>query len=260
MPVKVLDKADFRPKPADELAGLFGRKVPLGSREFDTLKRESRARAFRVLGVNKVQLVQRAMAEVQKGIRDGLGIREIQLRLMRIFSEEGVQAPPMHYLRLVMRQNQLGTYNIARKRMLDSPAVTAALPYRMYLTVGNGRPGVNNVRDEHAKFHGLVFAWDDPFWDHFHPPWGWNCRCFTRAVSRSEVERSNLTVWSYAGGSLRPADPESKAAPVEAEPDPEFDFERDQLFERGLLQTLDPVLRGFLDDLLEKAERDALKN
>lgn len=260
MSVGLLTTTDFKPKPQGEAAALFGRKVPLASNEFDLLKRESRARAFRIAGINKVQLIQKAMDEVKRSIRDGVGMRETQLRLMRIFSEEGVDQLPLHRLRLVMRQNELTTYNVARKRTLDSPAVTAAFPYRMYLTVGNGVPGVNNVRETHARFHGVILRWDDPFWQHFHPPWGWNCRCFTRPVSQDEIDRSNLGVCTYAGGALTPVDPNVKRKPIEAEPDPAFDFDRDQLFDAYFLRQVDQRLRGFLEKQLEDAEREALRN
>lgn len=260
MSVMLLRTTDFKSKPATEAAAVLGRKVPLSSNEFDLLKRESRARAFRIAGINKVQLIQKAMDEVTRSIRDGVGLRETQLRLMRLFSEEGLQQFPMHRLRLVMRQNELGAYNVARKRMLDSPAVTAAFPYRMYVTVGNGIAGVNNVRETHARFHGLVFAWDDSFWSHFHPPWGYNCRCFTRPVSADEVDRSRHTVWTYVGGALAPLDPTSKRNPVDAEPEPEFDFDRDQTLSPFFLGQVDRRLREFLDKQLEAAEREALRN
>ncbi len=85
-------------------------------------------------------------------------------------------------------------YACARKRTLDSPAVTRAFPYRMYSTVGNGQPGVNDVRPEHARLHGLVFAYDDPFWKYHEPPWDDGCRCYFRAASQDEVDRNELVV------------------------------------------------------------------
>ncbi len=82
----------------------------------------------------------------------------------------------------------------ARDGTLDSPAVVESYPWRMYRTVGNGTAGVNDVRPEHARLHGLLFAWNDPFWEYHDPPWGDGCRCYFRAVSQLELERSQLTV------------------------------------------------------------------
>ena len=41
-----------------------------------------------------------------------------------------------------------------------------------YVTMGD-----NRVRDEHAQLDGVVRQKDDPFWDTYWPPNGWNCRC-----------------------------------------------------------------------------------
>lgn len=44
-----------------------------------------------------------------------------------------------------------------------------------YYTIGDGR-----VREEHRVLHGTVLPVDDPFWDSYYPPNGWNCRCYVR--------------------------------------------------------------------------------
>lgn len=45
-------------------------------------------------------------------------------------------------------------------------------PMLMYKTQGD-----DLVRDEHEAMEGIVKAVDDPFWDTFYPPNGFNCRC-----------------------------------------------------------------------------------
>lgn len=46
-----------------------------------------------------------------------------------------------------------------------------------YYTVGDDR-----VRDEHALLDGVTRKKDDPFWERFWPPNGWNCRCQAVAI------------------------------------------------------------------------------
>lgn len=45
-------------------------------------------------------------------------------------------------------------------------------PYLQYVTANDGR-----VRPEHAALNGIVKKVDDPFWNSYMPPNGWNCRC-----------------------------------------------------------------------------------
>ena len=46
------------------------------------------------------------------------------------------------------------------------------LPMLKYQTVGDAR-----VRPEHAELDNIVKPVDDPFWDSYMPPNGYNCRC-----------------------------------------------------------------------------------
>ena len=47
-------------------------------------------------------------------------------------------------------------------------------PNLKYMTVGDAR-----VRPEHEKLNGVIKPLEDPFWDDYYPPNGWNCRCYT---------------------------------------------------------------------------------
>lgn len=47
------------------------------------------------------------------------------------------------------------------------------LPYLTYRTVGD-----SNVRDSHAKLHGITLPVDHSFWDTHKSPNGFRCRCW----------------------------------------------------------------------------------
>ena len=56
-----------------------------------------------------------------------------------------------------------------------------------------------STRPEHAMLNGLVYRYDDPFWQSFYPPNGWRCRCRVVALSDYNVQKKNRTVSSSAG-------------------------------------------------------------
>ena len=157
----------------DAAARFFAKKTPLSSAAFEKLSKENRARAFRIAGLHKVNLVQRARDVVHRGIRDGTPWPDIRRELAAIFETGKVPTPSLARLRTMFRQNTLHAYNAARVQVLDDPEMKLFFPFRQYLTVGNGSAGVNNVRTTHAALHGKVFRADDPFWGLFTPPWEW---------------------------------------------------------------------------------------
>ncbi len=55
-------------------------------------------------------------------------------------------------------------------------------PYLRYVAVMDER-----TRDEHAELNGIVLSVDDPFWDEYYPPNGWNCRCGVEQLTEDEA-------------------------------------------------------------------------
>lgn len=58
--------------------------------------------------------------------------------------------------------------------------------YLQYRTAKDER-----VREEHAILDGITLPMDDPFWDEYYVPLGWNCRCQVVQVSKKRYEPSN---------------------------------------------------------------------
>ena len=194
MTLSALTRTDFEPFGANEAAKRFARKVPVPSDVFDKLTARHKANAFRVAGVHTARLIQQARTIVARAIQDGSDFRDVQLRLLGIFDAEKTEAPPISRLRLMFQQNAMQAYNDARRDLLDDDRITSAFPFRQYLTVGNGTAGVRGVRPEHAALHGLVFRWDDPFWDAHTPPWDFGCRCTIAALTAGQVKPMGVKV------------------------------------------------------------------
>jgi hypothetical protein len=250
MAVTALVKDDFKVKGHVEAARFFGKKTALKSWQFEQLSAANRARAFRIAGVERLRLVQQVRNFIKKAIEDGTPWRDVLNKMEALFGTAGVPKPSLARLRTVYRSNTLHAYAVARNEVLNDPEVVRGFPFRQYLSVGNGRPGVNNVRDVHAGFHAKIFRHDDPFWAHFSPPWEWGCRCFVVALTAGQVGRK--TVWTYKGGALVPVAGAGKGKPkrLKAKPHPDFDFPRDSFDGKQFdLKGLDAALQRIAKEI-----------
>lgn len=75
----------------------------------------------------------------------------------------------------------VGTAQMANK-WADYQANADVLPMLKYITQQDDR-----VRASHAAMDGTTLPIDDPFWDEFYPPNGWNCRCTVQQVAEQDA-------------------------------------------------------------------------
>lgn len=106
---------------------------------------------------------------------------------------------------LVRTQLQLN-YSATRWNEYQSPDIKEIIWGFRYVTVGDDR-----VREEHLVLDGVTLPKDDPFWNRFFPPNGWNCRCQAIPIFSEE---------------------EIKRPPADATPDIGFDFNAGEVASR----------------------------
>jgi len=78
-------------------------------------------------------------------------------------------------------------------------SIVETFPFVRFFTVGNGTPGINEVRAEHAVLHGLVAPYWDDVWRWFEPPTDRRCRCFTVMLTRGQVIAEPMRIVSLIG-------------------------------------------------------------
>ena len=61
------------------------------------------------------------------------------------------------------------------------------------------------TRPSHAEKHGIVLPADDPFWNTWYPPNGFNCYCTVQSVSESLLKRRG---WSVGAPGFQFPDPD----------------------------------------------------
>ena len=145
-------------------------------------------------------------AAVQKAIDEGTTLRDFQKELKPLLKQKGwwgkvpdpknpereIQLGSVRRLEKIFDINVRTAYQTGRYNDLAENAKFR--PYWQYIAVMDDR-----TRKEHKSLHGKVFRWDDPFWDTFFPPNGWNCRCTVKSLSERELKQRGLTVENTDG-------------------------------------------------------------
>ncbi|WP_024302233.1 phage minor head protein [Pseudogulbenkiania sp. MAI-1] len=169
---------------------------------------EAHARAFTVAGITKLDVLTDIRGALTEAIKNGETLADFQNRLQPLLEAKGwwgkgrvvdQDTGEIHGKRLnprrletIFRTNLQSAYMAGRYQ--EQLANAEARPYWEYVAVLD-----NRTRPAHRNLHGRVFRYDDPFWQRFYPPNGWNCRCRVRTRSQRDMDRLNLVESSSKG-------------------------------------------------------------
>ncbi len=173
---------------------------------------EANAKAFTVAKATKMEVLRAIRNETDKAISEGIAFhtykKELQPKLQKLGwwgkrvkeapdgTAELVQLGSVNRLKTIFRTNLNTAYSAGRYKQQVELATQriGAGQYWQYLAVMDSR-----TRPAHRKLHGKVFRFDDPFWDTFYPPNGWNCRCRVRTLTERQLKSRGLKVGTSEG-------------------------------------------------------------
>jgi len=171
--------------------------------DWQEMWQDAHAKAFTVAKVTQLDILEDIRGAVQKALDEGTTLRDFQKNLTPILQAKGwwgkqelmgatgavqeVQLGSPRRLKTIYRTNLQTSFMAGRwKEQVEN---ADDRPYLQYVAVMDRR-----TRPSHARLHGRVYRYDDPFWKAFYPPNGWGCRCRTRALSEANVQSRGLTV------------------------------------------------------------------
>lgn len=153
-------------------------KLPYTAEDYNKLTQFQKEFAFTVTGVTKESVSQHILEELTSALSNGYTYKTFREKVK-------VKDLAGRDLKLAFRQNMNTAYMAGRYDQMKRSA--DFLPWWEYYTVGD-----NRVRDEHAVLHGAIRKHDDPFWNIWYPPNGFNCRCGVRALTNEQVEAMGI--------------------------------------------------------------------
>lgn len=124
--------------------------------------------------------------EIADSITAGEHLNVGTKRLRQAFTRLGIPSAktPGHLIETIYRTQTQLAYSAGSWNADQDPAVQEILWGYQYVTVGD-----NRVRPNHAALDGVRLPKDDPQWADIQPPNGFNCRCTTIAVFKTDSTR-----------------------------------------------------------------------
>lgn len=132
----------------------------------------------RTLGADVDEKVGRAMADIA---REGLHTSGGVARLREAFDAAGIGPQADWQLENLYRTQVQTAYSAGQWNANQDPIIREILWGYEYTTVGDDR-----VRPSHAAMDGTRAAKDDPLWQTWFPPCGYNCRCTALEIYKGD--------------------------------------------------------------------------
>ncbi|MCC6594271.1 MAG: hypothetical protein IT479_13490 [Xanthomonadales bacterium] len=196
-------------------AEYFMQKVNLPTQRWDDIWQGEHARAFVVAGAMREDLLTELRGAVESAIVEGTSFEVFQERFEEIvgrlgwtgWTGEGTAAGRAWRARVIYKTNLLTAHAAGRYRQMTDPDTLAHMPYWQYR-----HNTLENPREVHQAWNGLVLRWDDPWWKIHYPPNGWGCRCDVRPVSERMLRKMGKD------------GPDAAPAPIDGDPPPEWAY------------------------------------
>lgn len=195
--------------PPAEAVKYFGSKGLKVTWNWEQSWKEANARAFTVAKMTRLDLLADVYNALDDHLKNGGSLAAFQDQLTPLMKAKGwwgrkeitdrttgeitkVTLGTPARLAVIYDTNMQTAYMAGREtEMLKA---TQYAPWWEYVAVMDAR-----TRPAHAAMNGLVFRYDDAFWNSFYPPNGFRCRC--RVTSRTDIahERGDFTTSKSAG-------------------------------------------------------------
>lgn len=201
-----MNKPDISPQdiqavfglPPEEVIAYFERKGFVLSWDWYDVWKEAHAQSFTVAKVMRLDVLSDIYQALDDDFRNGGSFSKFAERLEPLLKAKGwwgihAVAHPVTgeisnvaygtpwRLETIYEVNMQTAYMAGRYQGMI--AATHYAPWWEYSAVMD-----NRTRPTHAALNGLVFRFDDPFWQTWYPPNGFRCRC--RVIPRTDIEKS----------------------------------------------------------------------
>lgn len=174
----------YIPVTMEEAVKAFEDRLNLPKEFYNKLLDSVRNRAFTVAHIAEQSVLERIRSNIQTAIETGMTFDKWKelVKDEEFFTQLGWGGERAWHAELVFRQNIQTAYQQGRYEQMKR--VENARPYWRYISARTAR-----TRASHAAMHGKIFRCDDPIWNTWYPPNGFNCLCTIQSLSERDMDR-----------------------------------------------------------------------
>jgi hypothetical protein len=174
------------------------RKRNVETDEWDELKWGEHAHAFTVAHSVKANILDDIHGLLNQAMAEGRSFQDFRKGLLDAMDKRGWygredkgkddKAYINWRIKVIYNANMRTAYSAAQYR--DNLENAEARPIWVYKSKLVGK----NRRQEHIALHNKGFRYDDPFWNVYYPPNGWECKCRVTTKSEHGAKRDGIDV------------------------------------------------------------------
>lgn len=191
--------------PFDEALKYWGKKgLKLNPGSWRNIWQDANHRAFTVAHVSAIDVLEDIKNEVDNAIQNGVGFNDFKDSLSSKLQDKGWLKPEGEKAWVVMpdgskrkrltgwrletifRTNLQSAYQVGRYQQMME--VADMRPYWQYHAIMD-----SVTRPTHAAQNGKIVKANDPYWDEWYPPNGFNCRCYVTTLSERQVAGKTIS-------------------------------------------------------------------
>lgn len=185
--------------PFEEAIRYLRQKVNLPSKTWRDIEGRAHDRSFVIAGAMKDGLLADLKAEIEKGVRGENTLAGFAKSFEEIVARhgwtgwtgEGSEAGRAWRTRVIYETNLKTAYAAGRYAQMTDPKIVKLRKWWRYRHGYYRTP--ERPRPEHVAFDGRVLAWDDPWWDVYYPPNGWECSCGVETLTDRDLQDEGVT-------------------------------------------------------------------
>jgi hypothetical protein len=184
--------------PPEEAMRFLSRKQIIPTDKWDDLKHGEHSHGFTVAHSCEADILNDIHGLLKKAQENGEAFGTFRSGMLNLMEAKGWYGGNGHTkddtkyinwrIRIIYNTNMRTAYSAARYRsQLEAADLRPIWVYKSMLT---GK----NRRQEHIALHNKAFRYDDPFWNTYYPPNGWECKCSVETQSESGAEKRHLDI------------------------------------------------------------------